>query len=279
MTRVIFTLILIFMCGPSAAAITLPYNDPVPGGIAVIRLNNHDSAMPVVKFNGDRVLVMRDQQDWYAVVGIPLTAKPGNHLLKSNTGATPIKFTVNDKQYKTQRITIKDKRKVEPDKEDLKRIAAETKRINNAFAHWSERSITSLEFLMPVSGELSSPFGLRRFFNGLPRKPHSGLDIAVPKGTPVKAPLDGEIIDTGEFFFNGNSIFIEHGQGLVTMYCHLNTINVKKGQRVKQGDIIGTVGMTGRVTGPHLHWSVSLNRTRIDPSLFLSQQALQSLHE
>jgi len=278
MIKITFTLILIFIYNLALAA-SLPHSDPVPGGIAIVKLDNSNAAMPVVKYNGNRVLVMRNEQDWYAIVGIPLTAKPGNHSLKANTADTPIKFTVNDKQYKTQRITIEDKRKVEPNKEDLKRITREKKRINNAFLSWSDHSPTTLELLMPVNGELSSPFGLRRFFNGLPRKPHSGLDIAAPKGTPVKAPLAGDVIDTGTYFFNGNSIFIEHGEGLVTMYCHLDSIKVKKGQHVTQGDIIGTVGMTGRVTGPHLHWSVSLNNARIDPSLFLSQQALQLLHQ
>jgi murein DD-endopeptidase MepM/ murein hydrolase activator NlpD len=275
MIKVIFTLIIIFTYG-LASAIGLPRNDPVPGGIAVVKLGNHDDGIPIVKYNGNRVLVVRNERDWYAVVGISLTAKPGDHALDTNTATAPIKFTVKDKQYKTQRITLKDKRKVEPNKEDLKRIAKEKKRIDDSFAYWSDRQITTLEFLMPVSGKLSSPFGLRRFFNDLPRNPHSGLDIAAPKGTPVKAPLAGRIIDTGDYFFNGNSIFIEHGQGLITMYCHLDSIKVTQDQRVSQGDIIGTVGMTGRATGPHLHWSASLNNARIDPSLLLQEQLLQA---
>jgi len=278
MIKVTFTLILFIINGVASAA-SLPHSNPVPGGIAVVDLDNNDTTIPVVKYNGNRVLVLRNERDWYAIVGIPLTAKPGNYSLIASTATTPIIFTVNDMQYKTQRITIKDKRKVEPNKEDLKRISRETKRIDDAFSSWSDRSVTTLNFLMPVSGKLSSPFGLRRFFNDLPRKPHSGLDIAAPQGTPVKAPLAGDVINTGNYFFNGNSIFIEHGQGLVTMYCHLDSIKVKEGQHVTQGDIIGTVGMTGRVTGPHLHWSVSLNNARVDPSLFISQQALQLLLE
>ena len=275
--RYTLKLILLVIATP-AAAITLPPNDPVPGGIAVIRLGNKVPATPSVKFDGNRVMVMRNQQDWYAVVGIPLSTKPGKQLLQVSGVDAPIKFTVKNKQYETQRITIKDQRKVEPNKQDLKRIFRERKRIDSALAHWSSQPPTTLDFIMPVSGRLSSPFGLRRFFNNLPRKPHSGLDIAVPKGTPVKAPLAGEVIETGNFFFNGNSIFIEHGQGLVTMYCHLDTIKVEKGQHVAQGDIIGTTGMTGRATGPHLHWGVSLNNARVDPFLFLPQKTSQ-LHE
>lgn len=275
MMRRFLALILVLMHG-LAMAIELPRHDPVPGGIAIVRLDNHDPAMPVARYNGERVMVVRNQQDWLAVIGIPLTSKPGRHSLiisAASTAATTIKFTVNDKQYETQRLTIEDKRKVEPGEEDLIRIGKEQKRIDDSFSHWSDQPVPTLAFLKPVSGELSSPFGLRRFFNDLPRNPHSGLDIAAPKGTPVQAPLAGQVIDTGDYFFNGNSIFIEHGQGLVTMYSHLDSIKVKKGQRVSQGDIIGTVGMTGRVTGPHLHWSVSLNNVRVDPVLFLPEQS------
>ena len=255
-------------------AADLPAASAVPGGVAVVALNVAGNPhAPVAHYGGNRVMVLEKDHQWYAVVGIPLTANPGKHHVDVTTsgGVTKdVDFVVSDKEYETQHITIKDKRKVNPLPEDLKRIAKETRRIEAAFNHWNDELPADLTFLLPVMGEPSSSFGLRRFFNGQPRKPHSGLDIAAPKGTPIHAPAAGRIIETGNFFFNGNSVFIDHGEGLVTMYCHMNSIDVKKGQIVQRGEKIGTVGATGRVTGPHLHWSVSLNDARVDPRLFLA---------
>ena len=124
--------------------------------------------------------------------------------------------------------------------------------------------------MLPVHGRYSSPFGLRRFFNEQARKPHSGLDIAATQGTPIKAAASGTVINTGDYFFNGNTVFIDHGQGLITMYCHMHRIDVKESEYVTVADVIGTVGQSGRVTGAHLHWSVLLNQTMVDPTLLLS---------
>jgi murein DD-endopeptidase MepM/ murein hydrolase activator NlpD len=176
---------------------------------------------------------------------------------------------VTDKAYEEQHITIEDKRKVNPEPRDQQRITREQKLINAALEHWSDQDNVVVEFHKPVTGPTSSPFGLRRFFNEQARNPHSGLDIAAAAGTPVQAPAPGTVIETGDFFFNGNTVLIDHGQGLVTMYCHLSAIDVKRGDRLRTGDRIGKVGMTGRVTGPHLHWGVSLNDARVDPLLFL----------
>jgi murein DD-endopeptidase MepM/ murein hydrolase activator NlpD len=153
----------------------------------------------------------------------------------------------------------------------MERIGQEQRRIRKALANRDPHSPETLRFRLPVEAPMSSPFGLRRFFNEQPRKPHSGLDLAAAEGTPIRAPAAGRISDTGDFFFNGNTVFIDHGQGLVTMYCHLSRIDVKPGQQVQTGQVIGAVGATGRVTGAHLHWSVSLNDARVDPMLFLQE--------
>jgi len=110
---------------------------------------------------------------------------------------------------------------------------------------------------------------LRRFFNGEERNPHSGLDFAAATGTPIKSPAAGKVILTGNYFFNGNTVFVDHGQGLISMFCHLSRIDVAVGDEVPRGGVLGKVGSTGRATGPHLHWNVSLNGNRVDPAIFI----------
>ena len=122
---------------------------------------------------------------------------------------------------------------------------------------------------LPVQGIVTSEFGFRRFFNGQPRSPHSGVDIAAAQGTPVKSPARGFVVVVGNFFFNGNTVLVDHGGGFISMLCHLSYVNVIQQQRIEKDSIIGTVGATGRATGPHLHWSVSLQGIRVDPLVFI----------
>ena len=248
---------------------------PVPGGIAVITLP--DEVDPATARYGDRkVLVTRINGDYTAIIGLPLATKPGKHYLKvsSQQGKTrSLGFQVADKAYEDQHITIEDKRKVNPEKRDMERITREAQRIKSALRHWSAKEDVVVSLKKPVEGPTSSPFGLRRFFNEQPRNPHTGLDIAAPEGTPIHAPAPGTVLDTGEFFFNGNTVLLDHGQGLITMYCHMSRIDVTPGQTVDSGEVLGAVGMTGRVTGPHLHWGVSLNDARVDPLLLLSEES------
>jgi len=264
--------IILIVCSYSTTVFALPKNANYPGGIVIIPI--HSELKPVAFYDQQKVMVIGESGNWQAVVGIPLSTKPGEHAIRIIQGEKEFvaKFPVVDKEYKTQYLTIKNKRKVNPNALDMERISKETKLIQAAKQAWTETNDIDLELNIPAPGPYSSPFGLRRFFNEQPRRPHSGLDIAAPEGTPIAAAADGIVVNTGNYFFNGNTVFIEHGQGLITMYCHMNKINVTTGQVVKTGDIIGEVGKTGRATGAHLHWSVILNNTTVDPMLFITQQ-------
>ena len=261
-----------------AMAQSLPRELAVPGGIAIIALGDA-LQKPEASYDDKQVLVTRHQGQWLALVGLSLSAKPGPHTLKTTIAgrSESREFLVSDKQYEEQHITLTNKRMVNPYKNDLERIRSDQARSRKAFASWDAQREAELGFVTPVQGRLSGTFGKKRFFNKQPRRPHSGMDIAAPTGTPILAPAAGTIIETGDYFFNGNTVFIDHGEGLITMFCHMDSIGVKVGQQVARGESVGTVGMTGRVTGPHLHWTISLNNNRVDPALFLSSETVAAL--
>jgi murein DD-endopeptidase MepM/ murein hydrolase activator NlpD len=250
-----------------------PQESRVPGGIAYVEIPGGSTA-PAATVDGQRVAVARRNDRWTAIVGIPLATELGEHKVRVETpqGRVDVAFSVGDKKYRTQHLTIRNQRQVEPNPEDLRRIEAETARSDAALSKFTTSGTFALQLLQPVPGVRSDSYGSRRYFNGQPRKPHSGMDIAAAQGTPIRAPAAGTVVESGDFFFNGNTLFIDHGYGLVTMYCHLDSIRVKAGQHVASGDVIGTVGSTGRVTGPHLHWGVALNRAMVDPALFLDSE-------
>lgn len=266
---------------------------PVPGGVAIVGLPGTSRTPPKVTFQNKPVLVMAgDQRGWVAVVGLPLDLAIQTQVLivteqqassqskpeiqdkryrEPQPASSEIKFEVKDKKYREQRITVNNSRHVNPLPDDMTRITRELELQNTAYRQFSANVPSNVVLDAPVKGPLSSPFGLKRFFNGEPRAPHSGLDFAVPTGTPVLAPAAGKVILTGDYFFNGNTVFLDHGQGLITMYCHLSVIDVKVRDALARGQVLGKVGATGRVTGAHLHWNVSLNDARVDPAIFIGQ--------
>lgn len=260
---------------PSEPA-ALPRESRVPGGLALLDLGAGEQSPGAVMFNDHRAPVLRRPEGWVALVGIPLDTAPGPHTaLLTPGGEAPerrIAFTVAPKKYDEQRLKVAEKRHVDPSQEDLERIARERIRIDAALGHYSSEFTPQFALQPPVTGRRSSSFGLRRFFNDQPRNPHTGMDIAAPSGTSVLSPAPGRVLDTGDFFFNGNTVFVDHGLGVVTLYCHLSRIDVKVGDTVATGTPLGQVGATGRVTGPHLHWGVAVNRAMVDPALFLAEE-------
>jgi murein DD-endopeptidase MepM/ murein hydrolase activator NlpD len=254
----------------SALGLGLPHENAVPGGVKILHLDSAGTSLPYVDTDGHRALVLQDDSTWVAVIGIPLSAPLGIRqvIVRGTNGRQVIEFPVGKKHYATQTLKVAP-RHVNLSAADLARVNEEKIRIDHALSHWTEPQPESLRLPQPVPGPRSSSFGSRRIFNGEARNPHSGMDIAAPTGTPVLAPIAGTVVDTGDYFFNGNTVFVDHGRGLISMYCHLSAIDVKPGQRLATGTRIGAVGMTGRATGPHLHWGLSLNRAWVDPELFL----------
>jgi len=250
-----------------ALALAAPEHSPWPGGIAIVDLGPAAESRPSAYFDDRPVLVMQRDDRWHAVVGIPLDLTGEQLVLRKND--RPLTVDVVDHAYREQRLTVKNQSYVTPGEKQLERIARERKIIDAALGNFRDTPIGGVDLAAPVDGPRSSSFGLRRFFNDQPRSPHKGMDIAASTGAPIAAPRDGVVTATGEYFFNGNTVIIDHGQGFVTMYCHLSEIAVDEGQDVEGGETIGAVGATGRVTGPHLHFGTYLNGTAVDPALLL----------
>ncbi len=271
MIKKILTVLIALLFSQSILALTLPKAANVPGGIVIKPLNINTKDLPKAYFNKKQVMVLYHQQQWKAIIGLPLNTKLGtNWLLVSpaNKKSYSVSFNVVDKHYPEQHLTIKNKRKVNPIARDYTKIAQDSKRIKKAKNTFTNTN-PILPFSLPVQGRESSQFGLKRFFNKQARRPHGGLDIAAPEGTPILAPAPGTVIETGHYFFSGKCVFVDHGKGLITLYAHMSTITAKVGDKVNTGDKLGEVGQTGRVTGAHLHWSVAMNATYVDPKLFL----------
>ena len=255
---------LILLLLPLCAA-ALPVHAPYPGGIAVIGLGTGDRA-PAVRFNGKPVLTYPVAGEWFAVVGVPLDQADGTAELQVDKRR--VSFEVLPHSYREQHLTVAP-RYVSPDPNALERIAHEQQEINSAMRHYDGVPPRLLQLKPPIPGARSDSFGSRRFFNKEPRSPHRGMDMSGAAGTPVRAPLDGTVLLSGDFYFTGNAVFLDHGQGLITLYAHLESIDVERGQRVSAGAVLGRVGATGRVTGAHLHFAVYLNGTAVNPALLL----------
>lgn len=258
--------------GPADNAL-FPIDSRVPGGIARLSLGASSQRPKVTTAEGFPVLVMGDMIEWTALVGIPLSARLGVHTVTvhNDDGTQSMDYAVQDKKYAEQSLKVAPKT-VDLAPQDLARHERERSHQQTIMALFTEptTALASLQMQQPCPGRRSSSFGLRRVFNGQPRNPHSGMDIAAPTGTKIVAPLAGKVVDVGDYFFNGGTVWLDHGTGLLTMYCHLSSTDCQVGDVLQAGQAFCKVGATGRVTGPHLHWGVMLNRTMVDPALFLA---------
>ena len=243
----------------------------VPGGVARLHLGSADQP-PKAFLDGRRLLVRSERGEWVAVAGVPLSARPKSRLTVDVTHSDGRKeaqaIRIVDKKYLTQHLTVAPDQADLP-QEQIARYEKEREHIRKVLQTYSEATPASLALLQPVGGRRSGSFGLRRIINGKPRSPHGGMDIAADEGTPIMAPIAGRVVDVGEYLFLGRTLVLDHGQGLLTLYSHLSAVDVAAGDAVPLGATIGKVGMTGRVTGPHLHFSVYLNAASVDPAIFL----------
>lgn len=262
-------------------ALGAPQEARVPGGIAVLDVPAALPATLAARFDGKPVFIEQGADGKRRlVIGIPLAQAPGEATVtladtaRDNLPLPALAFAVTAKAYPEQRITLPPgDHHVHPDAGELARYAREAKEQQEVYRRFTGTPAPWPSFRLPTAGESNPSFGRKRFFNGEERQPHLGMDIAAPEGQDVVAPADGVVVQTGDYFFNGRTVMIDHGQGLVSMLCHLSAISALTGTRVAAGDRVGRVGHTGRATGPHLHWTVSLNDTRIDPLLVLPPPA------
>jgi len=258
-----------------AATAAFPLDDAVPGGVAVVLLPD-SPVVPRAELAGRRVMVVRHEGRWYALAGLSLDLQPGGKTLDVLARDAPtihVDFSIMPKEYPVQTLTITNPEMVNPTPAQLKRIEREQRHLEKIMATWRETAHPGLSFIWPVAGPETSAFGLHRVLNGEPRSPHSGIDIGAATGAAVKAPADARVADIGNYYYCGKTLTLDMGQGLYSVYCHLSKIKVNLGQKVKQGQLVGKIGATGRTTGPNLHWTVRLNGAPVDPHVFLGSDA------
>jgi len=209
---------------------------------------------------------MIDKDHWVGWIGVDLGQKPDNYPLRWTSGMQKISgvLHISKGKFRISRITVKKKMAVF-DAKALARIHADQAAIRKTYTIKVNATPDIAISRQPVDGIISTPFGARRYVNGEPRSPHSGLDIAAPEGTPIINPIAGRVLLAESMFLNGNTVVIGHGQGLVMVYSHLQNLHVHKNAWIRAGETIGAVGQTGRATGPHLHWGVRFNGARINP--------------
>ena len=255
MQKILFILFTFLCSSASLASLT---GDS--GSVIITKIENDQQCVKSIRYEL--------KNEFYCILGLPFVNKT---IIKNIDG---FEVQINFIDFGESRITIEDLSKVNLNEKDRQRANQESVRLRKILSKYSKPLWTNLDFQLPVDGVISSRYGKQRYINDQRRSPHLALDIAAPEGTNIIAPANGTVVLTDNFFYSGNLIAIDHGMGLFTTYSHLNKIKVNVGQKVKPGEVIGEVGRTGRVTGSHLHWSVYLTSTRINPESILRLKEL-----
>jgi len=245
-----------------------------PGDVALLEMTPTAAVASATLLWQDRripLVTVADGRQLAALIGIPRDTGPGSYraelhvtLRNGQCRRDHVPLEIREKTFLEQHLSLP-QRQVTPDRAALARHRRERDRINRVFAESLPQKLWQDPFQLPVDGRLLSPFGVQRILNGQPRSYHSGVDQRARLGEPVAAAGDGVVVLTADHFFAGNSVYIDHGMGIITMYFHLSTIQVEAGQRVAAGQTIGLAGATGRASGPHLHWGARVHNIKVDP--------------
>jgi murein DD-endopeptidase MepM/ murein hydrolase activator NlpD len=270
MMRVAVTALVVVLLAPEATQISARSRSLQPGELVVLSIAGPErsDAVLVRAFDRDVAVYPVGDHEWRALVGIDLDVKPGTYPVTIDAGS-PARHAVYDlvvvrRIFRTRRLTV-DEAFVTPPASEADRIAREARLLDALWTSPPGDRRWSGPFVRPVPQPANSAFGTRSIFNGKPRNPHGGADFPSPSGTPVQAPNAGRVVIARDFYFSGNTVVIDHGLGVFSMLAHLSAIDVREGDGVAAGQIVGRVGATGRVTGPHLHWAMRASGARIDP--------------
>jgi murein DD-endopeptidase MepM/ murein hydrolase activator NlpD len=223
-----------------------------------------------IQWQGRRVPYVHVREEWVGVLGIDLDTKPAVYtsqikIAKNGTvERRTVTIDVRREKFPTTELKVADEY-VELSPENLKRATAETKELDEIHGKISDAALWTEPFVSPIPGETGTNFGHRRVFNGQPRAPHAGADLHATTGTPIHSANRGRVVLAKDLFFTGNTVIVDHGLGVYTLYAHLSRIDVEKGAMVERGELLGLAGATGRVTGPHLHWGARVQNARVDP--------------
>jgi murein DD-endopeptidase MepM/ murein hydrolase activator NlpD len=282
--------VIVILCLYSSCATVLSYDQPepivitivpgilAPGDVARITITPAAQVKSISCIWADQKIAFYHdgaQDALIALLGVDLEEKPGKKrfpatITEQNARVTTkeLAVTLLPKTFPVQELSLPQSQ-VNLSPQDQERYERERETLDKMYARGVPERLWRAGFIKPLQGQVISPFGVRRVLNGEPRSPHAGLDLQAAVGTPVAASADGVVAFVGDLFFSGNSVFIDHGMGIFSMYFHLSTCTVQQGEQVIAGQTIGLVGATGRATGPHLHWGIRLNRQRVDPLLFV----------